>query len=49
MEKVDKLARRLLAFSGFTSIYLGGPFVVLFLFSVVLYAGVAVVKKRRAS
>ena len=49
MGKVEKLASGLLAFSGFTSIYLGGPFMVLLLSSVVLYAGVAVVKKRRAS
>lgn len=49
MEKIEKLASSLWAFSGFTSVYLGGPFVILFLSALVLFTGVTVVKKRQAS
>ena len=45
MESVEKVAIGLLAFSGFTSVYLGGPFVLLFLAAVVGFAGVKVAKK----
>lgn len=47
MESIEKLASGLLAFSGFTSVYLGGPFVFLFLGSVAFFAGVTVVKNRQ--
>lgn len=48
MESVEKVASGLLAFSGFTSIYLGGSFVLLFLAAVVGFAGVKVAKKRQS-
>lgn len=48
MESVEKVASGLLAFSGFTSVYLGGPFVLLFLVAVVGLAGVKVAKNRQS-
>lgn len=48
MESVEKVASGLLAFSGFTSVYLGGPFVLLFLAAVVGLAGVKVAKNRQS-
>lgn len=48
VESVEKVASGLLAFSGFTSIYLGGPFVLLFLAAVVGFTGVKVAKNRQS-
>ncbi|WP_270597298.1 hypothetical protein [Enterococcus asini] len=48
MESVEKVASGLLAFSGFTSVYLGGPFVLLFLAAVVGFAGIKVAKKHQS-
>ena len=45
MPSSENVASGLLAFSGSTSVYLGGPFVFLFLGSVAFFAGVTGVKK----
>lgn len=48
MESIEKVDSGLLAFPGFTSVYLGGPFVLLFLATVVGFAGVKVAKNHQS-